>query len=200
MDYNKIEKTFLLYKDSNTIKDVDPVTDREPLVEYKAFLVRETIAKKLYKVEKWLKRKNKDFEIVMLDGHRPMEIQKAKFKETYERISPSMPNASEMEILEECHKQIAVPEVSGHPTGGAVDLLIKGLDFGTGYCDWDAGKKLYYASPEISKTAKRNRKLLRKAMIKQGFLQYMAEWWHFSYGDKEWAFAKKRKKALYSQN
>ena len=36
-------------------------------------------------------------------------------------------------------------------------------------------------------------------MTKLGFYQYPAEWWHFSFGDKEWAAANKKDYALYDQ-
>jgi D-alanyl-D-alanine dipeptidase len=118
-----------------------------------------------------------------------MAEQKRRFEEVFARTND----------IEKAHEQIAVPEVAGHPTGGAVDVMIAGLDFGTGYCEFMAGTKLYYASDEISKAAKLNRLLLRQTMLKKGFVQYMAEWWHFSYGDKEWAFMTGKDEALYNQ-
>ena len=41
--------------------------------------------------------------------------------------------------------------------------------------------------------------MLREYMIKEGFAPYDGEWWHFSYGDKEWAFYYDKEKALYNQ-
>ena len=41
--------------------------------------------------------------------------------------------------------------------------------------------------------------LLRKIMMQVGFAPYDAEWWHFSYGDREWAFYCKKPYALYDQ-
>jgi hypothetical protein len=40
---------------------------------------------------------------------------------------------------------------------------------------------------------------LSPIMTKEGFAPYDGEWWHFSYGDKEWAFYYKQDKALYNQ-
>ena len=211
--YNKIEKTFLKYADASKIVEVCSETDSEPLAslpsEYldgtcKTPLVRKTVLEKIIKANEWLKRKNANYQLIIVDAYRSPEIQEKRFQEIYDRIAPQMQTKTELEILEECHKQIAVPSVAGHPTGGAVDVLIfdsdtqKFLDFGTGYCDWNAERKLFYDSPEVSKLVRQNRRILRNAMLKQGFLQYMAEWWHFSYGDKEWAFANKKQKALYS--
>lgn len=34
---------------------------------------------------------------------------------------------------------------------------------------------------------KENRFLLQDLMLLVGFAPYYGEWWHFSYGDREWA-------------
>jgi D-alanyl-D-alanine dipeptidase len=41
--------------------------------------------------------------------------------------------------------------------------------------------------------------LLRSVMLQAGFAPFDGEWWHFSYGDREWAYYYKKKYALYSQ-
>ena len=110
----------------------------------------------------------------------------------------------EMEMLEYIHEKIAVPEVAGHPTGGAVDIAIFDeesnaiIDFGSQILDWDT-EKCYYINDKISEEAKENRELLRNIMTEEGFAPYDGEWWHFSYGDKEWAFYYNQDKALYNQ-
>ena len=41
--------------------------------------------------------------------------------------------------------------------------------------------------------------ILRKIMLEVGFAPYDGEWWHFSYGDREWAYYYKKYKYLYPQ-
>ena len=107
-------------------------------------------------------------------------------------------------MYEYIHEKIAVPIVSGHPTGGAVDAAIydanqnKILDFGSEILDYST-TMCYYETDNISEEAKKNRKLLRKMMMSEGFAPYDGEWWHFSYGDKEWAFYYDKEKSLYNQ-
>jgi D-alanyl-D-alanine dipeptidase len=36
-------------------------------------------------------------------------------------------------------------------------------------------------------------------MTSVGFAPFDGEWWHFSYGDREWAYFYKKKNALYGQ-
>jgi D-alanyl-D-alanine dipeptidase len=54
-------------------------------------------------------------------------------------------------------------------------------------------------SPFISKEAWANRQLLRRVMIQAGFAPFDGEWWHFSYGDKEWARYYDKRAAMYDQ-
>ena len=72
------------------------------------------------------------------------------------------------------------------------------IDFGTKVHDFDNTKCYVYYS-RIKTFEYNNRMLLRKVMMQAGFAPYDGEWWHFSYGDKEWAYYYKKKKYLYSQ-
>lgn len=105
------------------------------------------------------------------------------------------------ELIEETHRQIALPEIAGHPTGGAVDLQIvkdgEPLDFGT--LIWEFDRKSYAFSPEIDEQSLTNRLLLRSIMINAGFAPFDGEWWHFSYGDREWAAYYSEPNAIYDQ-
>jgi zinc D-Ala-D-Ala dipeptidase len=44
---------------------------------------------------------------------------------------------------------------------------------------------------------RKNRLILLKAATQVGFVNYGFEWWHYSYGDKMWAFVKGKKEAIY---
>jgi len=41
--------------------------------------------------------------------------------------------------------------------------------------------------------------ILDTAMKKEGFINYPTEWWHYSYGDKYWAYILFKPIATYSQ-
>jgi len=96
---------------------------------------------------------------------------------------------------------IAVPEVAGHPAGAAVDIQMlragKPLDFGTAI--WEFVPDSYTFSPFVSRGAWTNRLLLRRTMMQAGFAPFDGEWWHFSYGDKEWAKYYDKAAAIYDQ-
>ncbi len=160
--------------------------------------VRESVAVKLRQVVAKLKKVDKNYSLEVVYGYRSLEIQKKlfnKFREKYRK------RFSGIELLEVVHRNIAVPEVSGHPTGGAVDVQIlkngKPLDFGTKI--WEFSKDSYSFSPFISRLASGNRKELRKIMLSEGFAPFDGEWWHFSYGDREWAVYYGKDATIYKQ-
>lgn len=164
--------------------------------------VRESVLKKLKYAQTEIETiwQNASLEIVY--GYRHIDIQTGLFTKVKNNILKHDPNCSEETMNEKAHIFIAVPEVAGHPTGGAVDVRVvagngKPLDMGTPIHDFS--KASYVFSPFISKEAWQNRQLLRAGMIKAGFAPYDGEWWHFSYGDREWAAYYKRNKAVYGQ-
>jgi D-alanyl-D-alanine dipeptidase len=64
---------------------------------------------------------------------------------------------------------------------------------------WDFVSDSFTFSPFIDKEAWRNRQLLRRIMTAVGFAPFDGEWWHFSYGDKEWARYYAERAAIYEQ-
>lgn len=158
-------------------------------------IVRKTVYDKLCMADAALKRKSgyRNCQIVVTYGYRSPRIQKALWEATYEEKKMQYPDLTEEELREIVHMEIAFPDVAGHPTGGAVDVTIYNfetstyLDMGTEIGDFTS-KNVYYKSSNISNEAKKNRKALRSVMCEHGgFAPYDGEWWHFCYGDKEWA-------------
>lgn len=211
------------YKDLLTIKEYNQNTNKEDFVflptedkyvvgknledrnmlEYsEKIAVRKTVYKKLLQASKLLKQQNKDYKLMVVYGFRDMKLQKEYFNEILETVENKFVN--KMDMYEYIHTKVAIPEVAGHPTGGAIDIAIYNdqikeiIDFGSDILDWD-DENCCYDALKIGKIAKLNRKLLRKIMLDVGFAPYNGEWWHFSYGDKEWAYYYKKKKALYNQ-
>lgn len=89
---------------------------------------------------------------------------------------------------------VAPPEVAPHCTGGAVDLTLCEAD-GT---ELDLGSPLD-ATPEqsagtcftaaaVPRAAAANRALLVEVLSRAGLVNYPTEWWHWSYGERYWAF------------
>lgn len=176
-------------------REINPQTRK--IIE-KDIFVRESVATKLEEASVLLASRSEDYVLEVIYGHRSMAIQRDLFELYKNKYSKKY---SGIALLEATHRSIAVPEVAGHPTGGAVDIRIlrkeKPINMGTTI--WEFVPDSFTFSPFISKQAWDNRGLLREIMQHVGFAPYDGEWWHFSYGDKEWARYYRVSAALYDQ-
>lgn len=81
-----------------------------------------------------------------------------------------------------------IAERSAHSRGSTVDLTLVRLadgaerDMGTPFDLFDAASTT--EAPGIGATPARNRRRLRDAMIRAGFVPYAQEWWHFTLRDE----------------
>lgn len=160
--------------------------------------VRQTVHKKLEQAAKLLAAKDPALQLEVVGGHRDLTLQKQLFEKYKAELSPKY---SGEELVAAVQRLIAVPEVAGHPAGAAVDIQIikdgKPLDFGT--LVYEFVPDTFTFSPFINRKAWANRQLLRRIMMKAGFAPFDGEWWHFSYGDKEWAKYYNEPAAIYEQ-
>ncbi len=160
--------------------------------------VRKDVADKLYSIQKTM---DKRFQLYVVYGYRSPEIQKKYYTDRFAIIEDANPNLTKIEVTRLTHLDVADPDVAGHPTGGAIDLTIwdriddREVDMGSAISQF--GDIAYTEYPDISQTQKDNRLWLNKIMKDTGFAPFMGEWWHFSYGDKEWAYFYKKRSAIY---
>ena len=70
---------------------------------------------------------------------------------------------------------------------------------GSKVLDYTNSKISYTYSPEIKEEHKKNRMFLKSLMENENFAPYLGEWWHFSYGDREWAKYYNKQYAIYQQ-
>lgn len=175
--------------------------DMLPITGEKIY-VRKTIADKLLYIQKILQEKNKDYFLKVLYGYRHPSVQEKYFNEMKEILRKQHVGISEEALNSIVHDYIAVPDVAGHPTGGAVDITIatreEDIDMGSDSEDYTDQEKMQTFSIKISKKAQENRILLHDLMRSAGFAPFYGEWWHFSYGDKEWACFYGKEKSLYN--
>lgn len=166
-------------------------------------VVRKTVAEKLFEISIKLKEQNHDLKLRVVYGYRHPNVQLEYFENIKSEIKKNNPNDTEDELNEKTHLFIADPRVAGHPTGGAVDITITtidgDLDMGTKIADFSDANKIQTFSLLINEEQKNNRKLLHDLMIDAGFAPFYGEWWHFSYGDLEWAYFYNKKSSIYSK-
>lgn len=137
--------------------------------------------------------------IYIFDSLRSLKVQKALYDQFYAVARKEHPQASPAELEEIIDEFVAVPvkrldRPSPHATGGAVDLTLSRdgqlLDMGTGFDDFtdlahtDA---LENPCPPGLEEARDNRRLLYHLMESVGLVNYSSEWWHYAYGERQWA-------------
>lgn len=161
--------------------------------------VRDSLAKRLAAVNKELQKLNLRLKVVY--GYRHPDVQERYFIKRCAVIKEQFPDFDQEQLNRYTHNFVAVPDVAGHPAGGAVDLTIvdangKDLDMGTAIADYTDPNKIITFVDGLNDVQMKNRRILHDLMVKQGFAPFYGEWWHFSYGDREWA-AFYNKKAHY---
>jgi len=164
--------------------------------------VRKSVAEMLVKAQDLLP---KGYKLMIKEGYRDIEIQKKIFNEYLEFLKKEFPNFSKEELYEKASAYVAPPEIiPPHSTGGAIDLTLmtnddKEIDMGTKFnTDIKESNFSNYTKTIVPKNIEEKRELLTKAMESVGFVNYPTEWWHWSYGDRYWAFIKGKKFALYN--
>lgn len=164
--------------------------------------VRQSVADKLQEAVQYLPA---GMSFLFSEGHRPIELQKSMFAEYYTQLGAQYPDWDEQRLRNAAATFIAPPEdVPPHSTGGAIDITLldeRGaeLDMGSALDELpdQSNNRNYTFSPHIPLHARANRKLLFDALSRVGFVNYPAEWWHWSYGDKYWAYHAKCPYAIY---
>lgn len=90
-----------------------------------------------------------------------------------------------------------------HNTGGAIDLTLawqsSALALGTYFDDFSslAGADALETTHAESSLDRNLRRLLSSVMTASGFVGLADEWWHFSYGDQEWAWQLRQSAACF---
>ncbi len=137
------------------------------------------------------------------EAYRPIARQIRMWNDVVAKVDREYPSLSEDEKILVCENFIANPYDgigSGHQAACAVDVTLCDdksgqLDMGTAL--QELNERTRTASSEITENASNNRRLLLDAMESVGFANYPAEWWHYSYGDHQWAWLVGRSEAMF---
>lgn len=210
---NKILKAFELKQIrvcDNGERLIAPINDESGVIyDYRRIhpgiqrvLVRESLAAMLNRVQERLKQQNADLQLLVVEGYRSPEYQEWYYLQEFGLQSLVTPEIELVHMMEKIHQFVALPSVAGHPTGGAVDLTlaIDGSEIPMG------GKIADFSHPELLPTFSSLvtseqafwRLLLHDAMLAEGFAPFYGEWWHYSFGDREWAAFYGHSKTLYA--
>lgn len=165
--------------------------------------IRETVYKKLIAMLGFLP---KNIGIAFQEALRPISVQKkyfdAKFIEFY--LKTGDPQFSFLEASK--YVSPYFNNTPTHCTGAAIDMTLfiinnngslELLNMGEFDVVNDKKQEETFAD-NVTEQQKQNRMLLLTAATKAGLVNYGYEWWHFSYGDKAWAYVTNSKNAIYN--
>ena len=168
------------------------LSPRHPVFDFpRVHLLRERVAKMIVEAANALPD---GLRLQIVEGYRPLLVQREHFKHSLDEARKRMPGASEAQIQIEAGRYSAPPDAPTpppHTTGGAVDLEIierngERLDFFSPF-ELSDSRGAAMNAPGISEQAKKNRALLRSILEPTGLTFYADEWWHWSFGDNGWA-------------
>lgn len=173
--------------------------------------MRRTVYLKLVAAQKILPP---GYHFCLYEGYRSIALQKMLFDKQYSNVVERHPTWSKTQLFQETIKLVSpvvnqdgTDNLPPHSTGAAVDVYLlddKGhvLDMGIHPKDWmsDVGGVLSLtASHAISSLAKKNRQIMFEALSAEGFVNYPTEYWHWSYGDRYWAYMTHHPRTIYDQ-
>jgi D-alanyl-D-alanine dipeptidase len=148
----------------------------------------------------------RDLRLRLVEGYRPPEVQTELYEAHRRRLVRDLPGIDIAESHRLASRFVAPPSVAAHPSGAAVDVTLvdaagRPLDMGTAIdaTPEDSDGACYFDAPGIPARARANRRLLAAALQAAGFVNYPTEWWHWSHGDRYWAFVTRSRAARYGE-
>jgi D-alanyl-D-alanine dipeptidase len=140
----------------------------------------------------------------VVEGHRSTAAQAAIIAGYSALVAAEHPAASPEEQGRLVSRFVAPLPVAPHVAAAAVDVTLADLrgvelDLGTpvDVTPEESGGRCVLDAPDISPAAREHRSLLARVLGDVGLVNYAAEWWHWSYGDRYWALLTAAPAALY---
>lgn len=179
----------------------------EEMVEHYT-MIRKSVYDRLLKAQTLLPA---GLKLRLYEGLRSIKVQALLFENEMAKVKVADPSLSDNLAHMEAVKMVSpVVNLDGtrnippHSTGAAVDIEIintsgQVIDFGMEIKDWGqvSPELCLTENDRLSNEARANRQLLAKVMKAVGFINYPGEWWHWSYGDRYWAYHTGKAKAIY---
>ena len=171
--------------------------------------MRNSVYQKLLAAQKLLP---KNIRFCLYEAYRSLKLQKFLFESREKVVQEKHPDLSGQALFNEITKLVSPVinfdgsiNVPPHSTGAAVDVYLinehgEALDMGIHPKDWlldVEGIVSQTNSTQISDAAKANRKIMSDVLLQAGFVNYFTEFWHWSYGDRYWAYQLGKSQAIY---
>jgi D-alanyl-D-alanine dipeptidase len=146
--------------------------------------------------------------IAFFEGYRPLWKQKKYFDKKFKELLQQSEDHDMEKVYAETSKLVSpfIDNIPVHCTGAAIDLTLFSIDNDGTKSLLDMGKfgvifgsndQTQTLSDNVTEVQRNNRAILLQATAKAGLVNYGYEWWHYSYGDRAWAYVERKEKAMY---
>ena len=131
----------------------------------------------------------------VVEGHRRPEDQLAIWGRYAAEVAEAHPFARPEEQRRLTSRFVSPIEVAPHVAGAAVDVTLvdrlgRPVDLGTPIdATPEESRGACFSDAVVGTAAREERRLLTLAMTGAGFVNYPTEWWHWSHGDRYWAWS-----------
>lgn len=162
--------------------------------------VRKALAERLASAQEALPA---GYAFMVYEGLRPQHLQELYFETYRADLLTSDPTLSDDECFRLTSRFTCPPDIAPHVSGAALDLTLcdgngNELDLGTPInATPETSRGACYTAAAVDDSARRNRDVMGTALRSAGFVNYPTEWWHWSYGDRYWAWSTGAEAALY---
>ena len=144
--------------------------------------------------------------LLIIEAYRPPRLQVEIFDSYRSELLRGTPGLTQAEADTLASRYVSPLEVAPHVGGAAVDLTLvdsdgNELDLGCpeAATPEESSGACYTDAPGLSPRARENRVMLGEALTAAGMVNYPTEWWHWSYGDRYWAFVTGAAHAVYDR-
>lgn len=163
--------------------------------------LRRAAAERLHRAAELLQEYQPNYAFCITDAYRPLQLQRQHFKRIQSQLKAS--GVAAADLYHQTVALIADPDLlPPHSTGGALDITIydrvndRQLDMGTSV-DAITVPNIHTWCPLVTVEQRHNRAVLCTVLTAVGFRNTPLEWWHFSYGDLEWALHSSQTATIY---
>ncbi len=161
----------------------------------------------LYKLREAKKNLPKGYNFKVWDAFRTLKVQKILYDDYYNRLKKEHPDFPHEKLCQMVEIFVSPPSHNSefpapHNTGAAIDLTIVDetgaeLPMGTPFDEFTEKSFTNHFQKDSTNKFHKNRMMFKEIMESVSFANYFEEWWHYSYGDQEWAKTRGKSEAIY---
>lgn len=174
------------------------------------FALRAGVLQALRLAQQHLQSLRPGWQLKVFDAYRPISVQQFMVDHTFQELAAraglavgTLSPQQRQSILAQVYQFWAPPssdpaDAPPHSTGSAIDVTLvsetdRDVDFGSPVDEVSVRSHPDHfarATSSAEQAFHRHRLLLQQSMLAAGFAPHPREWWHFSLGDRLWAWRK----------